>query len=177
MLLTSGRTASAGRRTSSRLSSELTDARSDSLWWMFETEKPFVSVGITKPRMSSSWRAHTTATSAMPPLVIHCLEPLRTQSSPSRLAFVRMPDGSEPKSGSVSPKHPIRSPAAMPGRPKAPNRAPARHARQPLLLLLLGAELPDREHRQRALHGDEAADARVAVRSEEHTSELQSHDN
>ena len=82
---------------------------------MFETEKPFVSVGITKPRMSSSWRAHTTATSAMPPLVIHCFEPLSTQSSPSRLAFVRMPDGSEPKSGSVSPKQPIRSPAAMPG--------------------------------------------------------------
>ena len=51
----------------------------------------------------------------MPPLVIHCLEPLSTQSSPSRLAFVRMPDGSEPKSGSVSPKQPIRSPAAMPG--------------------------------------------------------------
>ena len=51
----------------------------------------------------------------MPPLVIHCFEPLRTQSSPSRFALVRMPDGSEPKSGSVSPKQPIRSPAAIPG--------------------------------------------------------------
>ena len=108
---------------------------------------PGVSVGTTKPRMPSSVCAHTTATSATAPLVIHILVPLSTQSSPSRLALVRIPDGLEPKSGSVSPKQPIASPAAIGG--------------QPLLLLLLAAPLPDREHRQRALHADQRADPGV----------------
>ena len=48
-------------------------------------------------------------------MVIHSLVPLRIQSSPSRLAVVRMPAGSEPKSGSVRPKQPIASPAAIRG--------------------------------------------------------------
>ena len=74
-----------------------------------------MSVGTTKPRMPSSVRAHTTATSATVPLVIHILVPSRTQSSPSRLAAVRMPAGFEPKSGSVRPKQPIASPVAMRG--------------------------------------------------------------
>ena len=77
--------------------------------------KPGVSVGTTNPRIPSSVCAHTTATSAMPPLVIHIFVPLRIQSSPSRLAVVRMVAGSEPKSGSVSPKQPIASPAAIRG--------------------------------------------------------------
>ena len=115
MLETSGSTASPGRRMSSNVSSEVIDARSDSLRWMSRALKPFVSVGTTKPRMPSSVRAHTTATSAIPPLVIHIFVPLSTQSSPSRLADVRMPCGSEPKSGSVRPKQPILSPAAIPG--------------------------------------------------------------
>ena len=92
--------------------------------------------------------AQTMATSARPPLVIHIFVPLRTQSSPSRRARVRMRAGSLPESGSVRPKQPMASPAAMAG--------------QPLLLLLLGAELPDREHGQRALDGHEAAGAAVA---------------
>ena len=82
---------------------------------MSEAVKPLVSVGTTKPRTPSSVLAHTTATSAMPPLVIHIFVPLRTQSSPSRLAVVRMLAGSEPKSGSVRPKQPIASPAAIRG--------------------------------------------------------------
>ena len=65
--------------------------------------------------MPSSVRAHTTATSATEPLVIHILVPSSTQSSPSRRARVRMPAGLEPKSGSVSPKQPIASPAAIRG--------------------------------------------------------------
>jgi hypothetical protein len=65
--------------------------------------------------MPSSVCAHTTATSETEPLVIHILVPFSTQSPPSRLALVRMPAGSEPKSGSVRPKQPIRSPAAMAG--------------------------------------------------------------
>ena len=47
--------------------------------------------------------------------MIHILVPLSTQSEPSRLALVRMPDGFDPKSGSVSPKQPIASPAAICG--------------------------------------------------------------
>ena len=74
-----------------------------------------MSVGTTKPRIPSSVWAQTTATSAMEPLVIHILRPLRTQSSPSRLARVRIAAGSEPWSGSVRPKQPIASPAAMRG--------------------------------------------------------------
>lgn len=59
--------------------------------------------------------AHTTATSAKVPLVIHILDPLSTQESPSRTAVVRIEPGSLPASASVSPKQPMRSPAAIPG--------------------------------------------------------------
>ncbi len=41
--------------------------------------------------------------------------PSRTQSAPSRRADVRIPAGFEPKSGSVRPKQPIASPAAIRG--------------------------------------------------------------
>ena len=43
---------------------------------------------------------------------IHAFAPLSTHESPSRRAYVRMPPGFEPKSGSVRPKQPIFSPAA-----------------------------------------------------------------
>jgi hypothetical protein len=83
---------------------------------MSRVEKPGVPAGTRKPRTpSSSVRAQTTARSAMPPLVIHILVPLSTQSPPSRRALVRIPAGLEPKSGSVRPKQPITSPAAMAG--------------------------------------------------------------
>ena len=88
---------------------------SDIFLWMRLAWKPGVSVGTTKPRIPSSVRAQTTATSATFPLVIHILEPSSTQSSPSRFALVRMPEGLEPKSASVRPKHPMASPAAMRG--------------------------------------------------------------
>ena len=77
--------------------------------------KPGVSVGTTKPRMPSSVCAHTTATPASVPLVIHILPPLSTQSSPSRLARVRIDAGSLPASGSVRPKQPSTSPVAIRG--------------------------------------------------------------
>ena len=113
--VTSGSTASAGSRTPSRTSSLVTDARKDSLCLMSGALKPSVSVGTTNPRMPSSVRPHTTATSAIEPLVIHILRPSSTQSDPSRLARVAMPAGSEPWSGSVRPKQPIASPAAIRG--------------------------------------------------------------
>ena len=78
--------------------------------------KPGMPFSTRKPlTLSSSVRAHTTATSASEPLVIHIFEPFRTQPSPDRFARVRIPAGLEPASGSVSPKQPIVSPAAMPG--------------------------------------------------------------
>ncbi|CAB4958293.1 unannotated protein [freshwater metagenome] len=112
---TFGSMASAGRRTPSSTSSAVTDARSDIFLWMAEALNPGVSVGTMKPRIPSSVCAHTTATSATVPLVIHILVPSSTQSSPSRLAVVRMPEGLEPWSASVSPKQPSSSPVAMPG--------------------------------------------------------------
>jgi hypothetical protein len=41
--------------------------------------------------------------------------PFKTQSSPSRFAVVRIDAGSDPASGSVNPKQPIASPAAIRG--------------------------------------------------------------
>ena len=46
--------------------------------------------------------------------MIHILDPLMIQSEPSRRAWVRM-DADEPESGSVKPKQPITSPAAIRG--------------------------------------------------------------
>src|ERR1700761_3989252 len=76
---------------------------------------PGVLVGTMKPRTPSSVAAQTTATSATDPLVIHILRPLSTQSDPSRRARVVIEAGSEPASGSVNPKQPSSSPAAIPG--------------------------------------------------------------
>ena len=108
--------ASAGSRRPSNASSLLTLARSDSFRWISLAENPFESVGTTNPRIRSSVRAHTTATSATDPLVIQSLLPLRTQSPPvSRVAVVRIDAGFDPASASVRPKQPSFSPAAMPG--------------------------------------------------------------
>eukprot|EP00966_Prymnesium_polylepis_P257038 5937384-Prymnesium_polylepis.1 len=75
---------------------------------------------IRNPRtapLSASVRAQTSATSAIGELVIHVLLPERTHSrvTGSHTAFVFIPDGSEPWSGSVSPKQPTFSPAASAG--------------------------------------------------------------
>ncbi|MGY3683668.1 hypothetical protein ACVWXU_007291 [Streptomyces sp. TE33382] len=98
----------------------MTEARSDHLCLISGVVKPGLPAGTTKPRMplppsSSPVCAQTIATPATEPLVIHILRPVRIQSSPSRLAYVRIPAGSEPWSGSVRPKQPMISPAAMPG--------------------------------------------------------------
>ena len=77
----------------------MTDARSDSFWWISGALKPGVPRGTRNPRTPSSVRAHTTATSATEPFVIHIFVPLRIQSSPSRRARVRIAPGSEPEVG------------------------------------------------------------------------------
>src|ERR1700733_512666 len=112
---TSGSTASAGSRTSSKCSSEVTDARSDSFLWMLRAVKPRVPRGTRKPLIPSSVPAQITATSATDPLVIHILVPERVHWPPFIIAFVFMLPGSLPWSGSVSPKQPIASPAAIRG--------------------------------------------------------------
>ena len=71
--------------------------------------------GTRNPRIPSGVRAHTTATSAIAPLVIHILVPERTQPVPLGLALVFMLAGSEPWSGSVRPKQPSASPVAILG--------------------------------------------------------------
>jgi hypothetical protein len=48
--------------------------------------------------------------SARGPLVMNVFEPLMTNSSPSRIAVVRMPATSEPAPGSVIPRLPTYSP-------------------------------------------------------------------
>ena len=135
---------SPGTRTSSRTSSLVTDARSEILWCTSCAVKPGMPFSTRKPRTPSSVRAHTTATSAIEPLVIHILVPVKHPVRRRRArARVRIEPGSEPESGSVRPKQPISSPLAMLG--------------QPPLLLLLAAVGVDRVHRQRALHADQRA--------------------
>ena len=53
--------------------------------------------------------------SATEPLVIHIFDPESTHWFSLRMALVVMLDGSLPWSGSVSPKQPMASPAAMRG--------------------------------------------------------------
>jgi len=56
--------------------------------------------------------ATTMATSPFLPLVMNCLTPLMTYSSPSLTAVVRRPEASEPTCGSVRQKAPSISPRA-----------------------------------------------------------------
>ncbi len=58
-------------------------------------------------------RANTMNRSATGALVMYCLRPVITQSSPSATAFVFRPDGLEPAPGSVSAKEATTSPDAM----------------------------------------------------------------
>ena len=76
---------------------------------------PGVSVGTMKPRTPSSVMAQMMAIWAIEARPIQRLEPLMTQPSPSRRAKVFMLPGSEPAVGSVRPKQPTTSPAAILG--------------------------------------------------------------
>ena len=92
------------------------DARIENLPWMSIAEKPGVPFSTRKPQISpSSSFAHTTATSAIEPLVIQSFVPFRTYSLPFFDARVVIDPGSEPWSGSVSPKHPTAAPVASGG--------------------------------------------------------------
>ena len=86
---------------------------------------PVTAVTVTRPVMS------------VPELVMNALVPLMTHSLPSSesRAVVVVPPASDPAPGSVSPNAPISEPDAQP--------------RQPLPLLLLGAEPEDRHRAER----------------------------
>jgi len=73
-----GSTFSAGIRTSSRASPEVTEARREYFQGMGKASKPGVPFSTRKPRMPPSVCAQITATSAISPLVIHILLPLST---------------------------------------------------------------------------------------------------
>src|SRR4029453_3958426 len=103
---------SSGIEQSSNMSCEVIEARRDTLCLISGALKPVLPASTRKPRTSSSTFAHTTATSAMLPFVIHDFAPFNTHRFPLRTARVIIPPGSEPWSGSVSPKQPILSPRA-----------------------------------------------------------------
>src|SRR3954454_5345641 len=95
------------------------EARSDSFSPILGALRPFEPFSSTKPRIlpsSASDFAQITNTSAIGELVIHILVPERTYPPCTFWARVRMLPGSEPESGSVSPKQPIHSPVASFGR-------------------------------------------------------------
>src|ERR1039458_758062 len=63
---------------------------------MSDDVNPGAPFSTRNPRMPSSARAHTIATSADVPLVIQGFSPFRIQSPPSRRAGVRVRGGLEP---------------------------------------------------------------------------------
>ena len=94
-------------RQSSSTTSAVCEARIPSFDSFLPWERPGVPLGTMKdawPRVPSagSTVATTTWTSAMPPLVMKTLVPLRTHSSPTRLAVVFRLLTSEPACGSVT---------------------------------------------------------------------------
>ena len=100
---------------------------------------PGVSVGTRKPRTPSSVRAQMIAIPAMEASPIQRLAPSMTQPPPSRRAVVAMLPGSLPASGSVRPKQPMTSPAAIGGSQRCfwasvPNRWMAVMASDPCTL-------------------------------------------
>src|SRR6266513_2901641 len=114
----SGSTASLDTHTSCNTSSLVSLARRLSLPFWSLALKPLVFVGTRKPRIEFTLStvpvlAHTMASWAVEPLVIHILAPFNTQPSFVSFATVIMPAGFDPWSGSVSPKQPITSPDAI----------------------------------------------------------------
>src|SRR2546427_8156865 len=89
-----------------------------------EVPKPSVPVGTRNaptppfraPNVSGSVTANTTARSAAPPLLIHCLAPASDQPPSTRRARVRSIHVSLPASGSDRAKHIDLRPATRSGR-------------------------------------------------------------
>src|SRR6476661_3285739 len=105
----------AGTRQSCRWISAVGDERQPILSSSRPTTKPGVLVSTQKAVGPLSVRASTLQTSAMGPLVMKILVPLRTYSSPSRTAVVRNDAASLPDSGSVDAHAPMYVPSHRPG--------------------------------------------------------------
>ena len=91
------------------------EARSPSLSSGLEGWKPFWRVSTRNSEIEAcagpvSLFAATTAKSATPPFVMYILVPFSTQSPPVFRAVVRRPETSEPASGSVTARQPMREP-------------------------------------------------------------------
>src|SRR5207244_6505314 len=113
---TPGRRFSSGISQSVKANPEVTEARRDHSPWTSQALNPGVPFSTRNPRtLSSSALAHTTATSAIDPLVIHIFSPLSTYLLPFFTARVSMPPGFEPNCGSVNPKHPMALPCCKSG--------------------------------------------------------------
>jgi hypothetical protein len=110
-----GSTFASGTRTSSKNSSDVTDARSEYFRRMSRATKAGIPFSTRNPRTPSSVIAQTTATSASVPLVIHVFAPRSTQSPPRRTACVFIVPGSLPPSRSVRAKQPMASAFASRG--------------------------------------------------------------
>ena len=126
----------------------VTEHRSENLPSIFGVVRPAMPRSTRKPRMSpASSFAQTSSTSAIGELLIQVFDPFSTNPPSTFFARVRIEAGSEPASGSVSPKQPTNSPVRSFGRN--------------FCLLLLRAECPDRIHHQRRLHGKRRAVAGI----------------
>ena len=101
------------------------------------------------PSPAPSSFAHTTATSAIDPEVIHIFSPFKMYSSPDLRARVVMPAGFDPNPDSVNPKQPSFSPVAKAG--------------SQVFFCSSDPEGQDGIHHQRRLHTDKAAQTRVAA--------------
>src|SRR4030095_308506 len=86
---------SSGTTTSSRIKSEVHEARRDNLFLISGAWKPGVRVSTMKPLISSSDFAHTIAISDMLPFVIHLLVPFRTPPLPVRRGGVSLAPGAQ----------------------------------------------------------------------------------
>src|SRR5512141_2977408 len=106
-----------GTRTSSKRTSEVSEARCPILSSFFPVETPGVSRGTTKADkplcpLDRSVEAKTVYWEACAPFVMKHFRPLSTYPSPSRRAVVAIPPGSEPAPGSVRQKEANRNSVA-----------------------------------------------------------------
>src|SRR4030088_3399843 len=113
---TPGSKFSSGISQSTNANPEVTEARSDHFPCTSQVLNPGALFSTRNPRiLSSSVLAHTTATSAIDPLVIHIFSPFNMYLLPFFTARVSIPPGFDPNCGSVRPKQPMALPCCKSG--------------------------------------------------------------
>ena len=116
---TFGNIFSSGTKTLSITISPVIEARNESFLFIFGALKPFIPFSRINPFIFFSCLsdfAHTIKTSAIGELEIHIFDPDNSYPPSTFLAVVFIPPGSDPASGSVKPKQPIKSPLASFGK-------------------------------------------------------------